>query len=81
MQMQMAQLTTGGTLRDLMSEEDRAEYEAAMGELGIPAAALDGFEPWMAFMTLSQACCRGRGKDRDLCNAYLDEVSFRCKPC
>lgn len=54
MQMQMAQLTTGGTLRDLMTEENRAEYEAALEGLGIPPAALDGFEPWLAILTLTQ---------------------------
>lgn len=54
MQMQMAQLTTGGTLRDLMTEEDRAEYEAAVADLGLPVAALDGFEPWFVVINLSQ---------------------------
>ncbi|APE28715.1 TraB/GumN family protein [Aurantiacibacter gangjinensis] len=54
MQMALAQLTTGGTLRDLMNEEDRGEYEAAMASLGMPAQAFDGFEPWFAAMTMMQ---------------------------
>lgn len=41
------------TLRDLMGDEDRAEYEAALTSLGLPAAALDRVEPWFAAMTLS----------------------------
>ncbi|KLI63917.1 TraB/GumN family protein [Aurantiacibacter marinus] len=61
MQMGLAQLTTGGTLRDLMNEEDRAEYEAAMTGLNIPEAALDGFEPWFAFLTLTQVAMMQAG--------------------
>lgn len=54
MQIQLAALTTGGTLREMMTEENRAEFEAAMTGLGIPEQAFDGFEPWFAFMTMSQ---------------------------
>lgn len=62
-QMRMAQLTTGGTLRDLMNAEDRAEYEAALGTLGVPAEALDGFEPWMASLTIAQLGMAKAGMD------------------
>mgnify|MGYP000454069134 CR=1 FL=1 len=48
-----AMLTTGGTLRDLMSEEDRLEYEQALVTLGLPESALDPVEPWFAAMNLS----------------------------
>jgi uncharacterized protein YbaP (TraB family) len=63
MQMQLAQLTTGGTLRDLMNEEDRGEYEAALAQLGAPPQAFDGFEPWFAFMTMSQLALMQAGLD------------------
>ena len=63
MQAQLAQLTTGGTLRDLMDQEDRAEYEAAMTSLGLPEATFDGFEPWFAMMTMSQIAMMQAGFD------------------
>ncbi len=51
--MQKAALAGDQTLRELMSEEDRTQYEAALGGFGMPAAAFDRMEPWMAAMTLS----------------------------
>ncbi len=63
MQMRLAQLTTGGTLRDLMTEEDRSEYEAALAGIGIPPQALDGFEPWFAIVTISQLGLMQAGMD------------------
>ncbi len=63
MQMGLAQLTTGGTIRDLMTEENRAEYEAAMTGFGLPEAAFDGFEPWFASMTLGQLAFMKAGLD------------------
>lgn len=41
------------TLRSLLNPEQTATYEAAMGKLGIPAAAFDRFEPWYAGMMMS----------------------------
>ena len=41
------------TLRELMTEENRAQYEAALGNFGIPPQTFDQMEPWMAAMTLS----------------------------
>lgn len=63
MQAEMAALTTGGTVRDLMSAEERTAYEAAMGELGLPVAAFDGFEPWFVAMTMSQIAMMQAGYD------------------
>jgi len=63
MQMSLAQLTTGGTLRDLMDDADRAEYEAAMTSLGLPVAAFDGFEPWFAAMSMTQIAIMRAGLD------------------
>jgi uncharacterized protein YbaP (TraB family) len=41
------------TLRSLLNPEQNATYEAALGKLGIPAAAFDRFEPWYAGMMMS----------------------------
>ena len=51
--MQKAMLPEGQTLRQMLSAEDRAVYEQALGKLGMPPAAFDRFEPWFAGMTLS----------------------------
>ena len=53
----------GKALRSKMNEADRAVYEAAMGKLGIPAAAFDPFEPWAAAMTLSLLAMQKSGFD------------------
>lgn len=49
----MAMLPEGQTLRSLMSEENLAEYEAALDGIGIPPVAFDPLEPWAVAMTLS----------------------------
>lgn len=49
----LAMLPEGQTLRSLMTDENRAEYEAAMEGLGLPAGALDPVEPWAATLNLS----------------------------
>jgi uncharacterized protein YbaP (TraB family) len=48
-----AMLQGDRTLRELMTDENRQQYEAALGQFGIPAQTLDRMEPWMAAMTLS----------------------------
>ena len=50
---QAATLADPAGLRGLMSADDRTQYEAALGALGLPPAALDGFEPWFAALNLS----------------------------
>ncbi|MEO0871533.1 MAG: TraB/GumN family protein [Pseudomonadota bacterium] len=45
--------TDGTTLRSLLSEEQVMAYDSALGGLGVPAAAFDRFEPWMAGLTLT----------------------------
>jgi uncharacterized protein YbaP (TraB family) len=60
---QTAQLTGGQTLRDLMTADDRAQYDAAMAGLGLPPAALDGFEPWFAAINLSMLPLLSAGYD------------------
>jgi uncharacterized protein YbaP (TraB family) len=53
----------GKTLRSKMNDADRAVYDAAMGKLGIPAAALDPFEPWAAGVTMSLLAMQKSGFD------------------
>lgn len=48
-----AMLGQGANLREMMTPEDRAQYEGALAGLGLPVAALDGFEPWFAALNLS----------------------------
>ena len=51
--MQKAMLPSETTLRSLLNEEQTAAYEAALGELGLPAPAFDRLEPWMVGLTLT----------------------------
>ena len=53
----------GKTLRSKMTDADRAVYETAVGKLGLPAAALDPFEPWAAAVTLSLVAMQKSGFD------------------
>lgn len=46
-------LPEGTTLRDLLSEDDRANFEAALVKLGYPKASFDAYEPWLAAVNLS----------------------------
>jgi uncharacterized protein len=48
-----AMLKEGGTLRDLLSAEQRAAYEQALSDLGMPLAMFDRFEPWYVSVSLS----------------------------
>ncbi|MCB2065068.1 MAG: TraB/GumN family protein [Erythrobacter sp.] len=50
---QMALLPQGTTLRSLMTEDNRAEYEATLAQLGVAPERLDPFEPWAAALDLS----------------------------
>ena len=40
-------------LRDMLTAEQKASYEAAMAKLGMPAETFDRFEPWYASMMLA----------------------------
>jgi uncharacterized protein YbaP (TraB family) len=51
--MAMGTLPPGQSLRELMKPEDRVQYEAALATLGLPADALDRFEPWYATISLA----------------------------
>lgn len=43
---------SGTPLRDKLTPEARAKYEAALTKLGVPAAGFDSFRPWFAGLTL-----------------------------
>ena len=51
--MAQAALPAGTTLRSLMTDEDRVEYEGVLTSMGMPVEALDTVEPWFAAMNLS----------------------------
>jgi uncharacterized protein YbaP (TraB family) len=53
MAMSKAMLPAGTTLRSLLTEEQTAAYEAALGGLGVPPVAFDQMKPWMAGLTVS----------------------------
>ncbi len=44
---------SGTPLRDKLTPDARAKYEAALTTLGVPPAAFDGFRPWLAAVSLS----------------------------
>ena len=48
-----AMLPADQSLRQILTEDDRATYETALGSLGLPPGAFDQFEPWFAGMTMA----------------------------
>lgn len=46
-------LPEGMSLRELMTPENRRQFEAALVGLGLPVESLDRMEPWMASLTIS----------------------------
>jgi uncharacterized protein len=46
-------LPGGQSLRATMSESERAKFEAALAQQGIPAAAFDRYKPWFAAVALA----------------------------
>ncbi len=45
----------GTTLTSRLTPEQRTIYEGGLAQFGVPAAALDGFEPWFVSLQLSGA--------------------------
>jgi uncharacterized protein YbaP (TraB family) len=72
-----AVLPKGQTLRGLMSAKDKAAYEAALGDLGLPPAVFDAFEPWYAAVGLSMLPLMREGYDR--ANGVEDALDARAK--
>ena len=50
---QAGMLPQGQSLREMMTPENRQQFEAAVVGLGLPVASLDQMEPWLAALTLS----------------------------
>src|SRR5262245_54277691 len=46
-------LPEGMSLREMMTPDNRKQFEAALVGLGLPVEALDRMEPWMASLTMS----------------------------
>ncbi|MEO0590906.1 MAG: TraB/GumN family protein [Pseudomonadota bacterium] len=46
-------ITDGSTLRDLLSEEQKASYEAAMTQLELPVGQFDRLEPWLVGLSVA----------------------------
>lgn len=61
MVMSKAMLPEGQTLRALMNAEQRASYETALSNMGVPAEALDRFEPWFAAINIVQIMLQQAG--------------------
>ncbi len=72
-----AVLPQGQTLRGLMTAKDKAAYEGALKDLGLPPAVFDAFEPWYAAVGLSMLPLMREGYDR--ANGVEDALDARAK--
>jgi len=61
--MKLARNPGGPTVTELLPEDKRAPYHAALTAVGIPPAALDGFDPWFPAITLSGLSLTKSGYD------------------
>ncbi len=60
-----AMLPQDQTLRGLMNDDQRTRYEAGLAKMGIPAEALDRFEPWFAAVNIAQVMMQKAGFSGD----------------
>jgi uncharacterized protein YbaP (TraB family) len=58
-----AMLPSGETLRGLLKPEDKAKFEKAVSELGLPVEAFDPLEPWFAALSLALTPVKAGGFD------------------
>lgn len=58
-----APLPEGQNLRELMTPENRVEFESALTAIGLPPNALDRYEPWYAAIVLSLGPLQNAGFD------------------
>ena len=58
-----AMLPQGQTLRALLGPEDKAKYEKAVADLGLPVEAFDAVEPWFAALSLALTPVKAGGFD------------------
>ncbi|KPP93206.1 TraB/GumN family protein [Erythrobacter sp. HL-111] len=63
--MERGQLPEGTTLRSLLDEEQTATYEAALGKIGVPAAAFDQLKPWTVGLSLTMIPLMQQGYSPD----------------
>jgi len=54
---------TGKSVRDKLNAEDRADYEAALKQLGLPVASFDPLELWFASVNISLVPLMQNGYD------------------
>ncbi len=59
--MDLGMLDGGETLTAILDDAEEKEVEEALDILGLPMAALDPMEPWMASVTLSQIAVMNQG--------------------
>ena len=59
------------TLADLLDDDQKARVAAYTAALGLPAAALDSFEPWMASTTLTILALQRAGLADESVDAYF----------
>ena len=57
--------TDGTTIRSLLTDEQKATYEASLVKVGIPAAQFDPLEPWLAALTLTMVPILQQGYSPD----------------
>ena len=62
----LGRLPAGETLRPMLSDKGRKQLEAVCAKLGMPAAALDGLQPWLAEVILSVTWFAKAGARTDL---------------
>lgn len=63
--------TDEATVGDLLDDDQRATLHASMRGLGLPAQALDTFEPWFAGMSYGMLALKGDGAYGEGVDAYL----------
>lgn len=62
------------TVAEALSPEQRAAFDARLGEIGLPPGALDAFEPWLAALTYGVLAIEQAGASTD---GGVDEHLFR----
>jgi uncharacterized protein len=90
--MDKAVLKDGATLRSLLTDEERAAYEAVLKAIGAPPSRFDIFEPWYASVALSlfammqegfsgehgvEKLLEARARERGIPHAGLETADFQ----
>ena len=68
----MQAATDEETIADVLDDDQRARVAAYAAALGLPAAAFDPFEPWMASVTLSMVALQRAGFSGEGVDAHLN---------